>query len=813
MKISLENNSIKTQFEGPFHSNKSSSVKLRSMQADTTLNVLWLGEFGDGLFKFDIATEKTVYYGAEANRGIADLNGVYAISQGQDGRLWLGTVGGVTSMDPKTEIFTYYHHDPNDPTSLGNNLVYAIYVDRQGIVWVGTETNGVNIYDPGLIRFGHEQAEPENENSIRANGVFSIAKDPKGNIWFGTLNGGTSVLDPNSGQFSHYYTADTDPRIWSKNYMARVRPDRDRTVWFGSFECGLFRLDVPTGIFDHYRNIENDPHSFSDKTIKDILQTQDGTIWIATETQGLERFNTETGSFSHYKHDPQNPQSISSNFGYCLLEDQAGGIWIGTADKGLNSFDRSTGVFTHYQVDLGNESSLSSNCILSLYEDSQNNLWIGTRSGGLNKLDPSRRNISTMDLELELSGLTIFGILQDDLGYLWLSSNQGILKVHPDSGLVNTYTESNGLQSEFYFSSCVKGDDGLMYFGGGEGYNVFYPDSIKNNPHVPPIVLTGLAINYENVPLGKILADRNILSESITYSKELQLNYWDKVISFQFAALNFSASYKNQYAYKMEGYDGDWIDAGFDNSAQYMNLPAGAYTFHVRGSNNDGVWNMHGASIALIIAPPFWQTWWFKTLLIIGLLGLILTYIQLRISRLIAQRKELEILVRDRTAQLKEEIEERQRVELEKTELKLDHLKRELLTQSLHLNDKQQIMDNLQTELETFSKLGLKELRPKLNKLLRSLRDRSSVKQGWEEFELWFTEIHTGFYINLRQAHSELSESELKVCALLRLNLISKDIAKVMNVQSSSIDIYRHRIRKKLGIEGDENLSTFLSKY
>jgi len=244
-----------------------------------------------------------------------------------------------------------------------------------------------------------------------------------------------------------------------------------------------------------------------------------------------------------------------------------------------------------------------------------------------------------------------------------------------------------------------------------------------------------------------------------------------------------------------------------------MNIPAGDYIFRVRGSNNDGVWNLDGARIKISIAPPFWKTWWFKTLVVISLLGIILVYIQLRTYRLIVQRDKLEALVRERTAQLKLEIEERQRVELEKTTLKLDHLKRELLTQSLHLNDKQQIMDNLQGELESFSKLSWDDIRPRIKKLIRFLRDRSSVKQGWEDFEIWFTEIHTGFYSELRNEHPGLSENELKVCALLRLNLISKDIAKVMNVQSATIDIYRHRIRKKLEISSEENLSTFLSKY
>jgi len=791
----------------------STSVSLSAMLADPIDECLWIGRFGVGVHRWDYTDKFETIYNRETY--VTPLDGVTSISKGHDGSLWFGSAGGLANYVHENESLTYYYHDENDPGSLGDNLIYGNIVDRQGILWVATETAGISYYDPSLIRFKLVQSEADNINSIRANAVWSISQDPMGNIWFGTIEGGTSVKDAKTGVFTHYNSFKTlgVSEWWSRDYIARVMADRNNNVWIGTFSCGLFTMDYPDRTLKHYRNREGDPTSFADKTTRDILESRDGSIWIGTEASGLERYNPETDDFNHYKHDPGDATSISSNFIYSLLEDKAGYIWVGTLDGGLNQFDRETGKFKRFMLDSESDNSITSNCVPALYEDADQTLWIGTRSGGLNKLNQDRTEISVLDLHLDPTDLSISSILQDDNDFLWLSTNHGILKAHPDSGLINQYTESDGVQEHFYFLSSLKADDGHMYFGGGNGYNVFHPDSIKNNQYIPPLVITGLSINYESVEIGKEIDGRIILDRSITQSERIELSYRDKVITLKFAALNFSASYKNHYAYMLEGYDVDWIDADYTPVAQYMNLPAGEYTFRVRGSNNDGIWNLEGTSLEISIAPPFWKTWWFQATTILLLLSFILLYIRLRTYRLIAQRDKLEALVRERTAQLKLEIEERQKVELEKTELKMDHLKRELLTQSLHLNDKQQIMDNLQDELEQFSKSSWDDVKPKITKLLRFLRDRSTVKQGWEDFEVWFTEIHTGFYSELRGNHPQLSESELKVCALLRLNLISKDIAKVMNVQPSSIDIYRHRIRKKLELNSEDNLSTYLSKF
>ncbi len=789
-----------------------SSVQVTCIVPDISRNLLWVGRFGHTVIRVDPITHEMKALPGTRSKSRGVIAGVMTMSLDATGKLWIGSAASVTCYDPDAESFQVFNANPNDSEALQDDMVYASYIDPQGIVWIGTESGGVSKFDPGLIRFKHVASEGNSSNSILANEIFSIAEDQRGHIWFGTLGGGTSVLSPKTGVFSHFVSNDLKEG-WSRNYIAKVLPAQDQTVWLGAFASGLFNLDYSTGDFAHYKNDDYNLQSFGDKTTRALLETRDGTIWIGTETQGLDRFNSQDSTFTHFKHNPKDPNSISSNLTYALLEDSQGFIWIGTETQGLDQFDPSTEIFTHFNATSPGETALGANNVLSIYEDEENTLWVGTRGGGLNQLDSSRKQVTQLKLSPELTSLAVYGILQDAQDFLWLSTNQGILKAHPDTGLVRSYTRSDGVQPDFYYSSCLEASDGTMYFGGTTGYTVFHPDSIQNNTHIPPVVITGLSVNYEDVPIGELPGNRTLLSESITYTDEIQLDYQDKVIRFKFAALGYSASYKNQYAYRLEGYDEDWIYSGTENIAQYMNLPAGEYVFQVRGTNNDGVWNKEGTSISVIISPPFWETWWFKLVLVSSLLGFILLYIHLRTAKLRDQRIKLEVVVRERTSELKMEIEERQQIESEKTQQQMDHLKRELLTQTLHLNDKQQIMDNLQEQLEVVCNGNGENSKPRLKKLLRFLKDRRSVKQGWEDFELWFTEVHTGFYSDLRQAYPTLSESELKVCALLRLKMISKDIANVMNVQPASVDIYRHRIRKKLDLASDENLSTFLSQY
>ena len=810
IKMDLADQSTETIIQGD-RNNTPRSVRISSLVPDPSRGALWVGLFGETIIKLDPITNSMRGLGREQSRGEGVLAGVMTMCLDGTGNLWIGSAVAVTRYDPDANTFEVFEPDPDDPEALHDNMFYSSYCDPQGTLWIGTESAGVTKYVPGLIRFGHVTKD-NTPNSLLANAIFSIVEDRRGYIWFGTLGGGLSSLNPETGEYTQY-TSDEATEAWSRNYPCKLVATTDHSIWFSTFYSGLYNLNYETQEINHYISVPQDPLSLGDRTAYALLLTNDGTLWVGQETQGLDRFDQETETFTHFRHDPKNPNSLSSNYVYSLLEDQEGFIWVGTYDQGLNRFDPENENFKRYVAAADKPFSLSSNAILSLYEDEGKNIWVGTRVGGLNRIAPDREHISQLDLGSDLDIVNIFGILQDQHDYLWLSTNHGIMKVHPDSGLVQLYTTGDGTLSEFYFGSSLKASDGTMYFGGIEGYTVFHPDSIQHNDHIPPVVLTGLWVNYEQVAIRYSNDDKPGIGQSIPYSDQLRFGYQDKVIRFTFAALDYSNSSKNRYAYKLVGYDKEWIDAGTDNFAQYMNLPDGHYTFHVKGSNNDGLWNEEGAVVEVLITPPFWRTIWFRAALSLTLLGMIFLYIRLRTARLRAQQVKLEALVRERTEQLKQEMAERQRIELEQTQLKADHLKRELLTQSLYLKNNQQFMDELNTEIQAVYQKKPDEIRSRLKKLQRFIHEKISPKQGWEEFEHWFTEVHTGFYSAIRGGFPDISEQELKICALLRLKMTSKDIARVMNIQPPSVDIYRHRIRKKFNLTPEENLSTFLSQF
>jgi signal transduction histidine kinase/CheY-like chemotaxis protein len=331
-----------------------------------------------------------------------------------------------------------------------------------------------------------------------------------------------------------------------------------------------------------------------------------------------------------------------------MYEDQAGTLWLGTRDGGLNKFDRNTGQFTRYLHDPGNSHSLSRNTVVAIHEDQHGDLWIGT-SDGLNKFD---RTAETFLRYTEKDGLphnSIAGLLEDEQGYLWISTTRGLTKFDPRSSTFRNYDIRDGLQSyEFNRNAVWKTRDGDMFFGGVNGLNAFSPTAVKDNSYIPPIVLTDFRILNESVKIG----DDSPLQQSPGETKALQLSYKDYVFSFEFAALHYSTPEKNQYAYMMEGFDRDWNTIGSRRVATYTNLPAGHYTFRVKGTNSDNVWNEEGASVKITMAPPWWETAWFRGVMTIVIIGLVIGGYRWRVTTIQAHARKLEEQVAERTQEL-----------------------------------------------------------------------------------------------------------------------------------------------------------------
>ena len=551
---------------------------------------------------------------------------IRALWEDRAGTLWIGTNGGgLNLLERERKTFTRFQNDPRDPASLSYNQIHAICEDRSGIIWLGTYGGGVTKALNRQKPFALYRPEPDNANSLPQEIVWAFHEDESGALWIGTHGGGLTRFDRTKNLYTHYQHDPHQPTSLSHNIVRLIYPARSapNVLWIGTNGGGLNRFDLNTGKFTRYLHDFNDPASLSHSELRSIYEDLSGTLWIGTNGGGLNKLvasadKEASPKFIRYRHSPSNPAGLSNDFVRAIYEDprEAGKVlWIATQGGGLNRFDRGTERFTHYRAEAGKPNSLNNDYILCLHADQAGVLWLGTWGGGLNKFDREQGVLAHYTMREGLPNNEIYGILEDHEGNFWISTNGGLSRFNPRTEVFKNYSAEDGLQSnEFNGGAFYKSKSGEMFFGGIHGFNAFYPQTIKDNPHVPPVAITGFFKFNKEVRL----------EPSLMAAEQLKLSYKDYVFSFEFAALDFTAPMKNQYAYKMEGLDQDWIYTDAKKRfATYTKLAPGAYTFRVKGSNNDGLWNESGTSLTVLIHPPVWKTEWFQALAALSAMGLI----------------------------------------------------------------------------------------------------------------------------------------------------------------------------------------------
>ncbi|MCK5876719.1 MAG: response regulator, partial [Candidatus Marithrix sp.] len=589
------------------------------------IGTLWVGTL-NGLHKFDREQEKfTSYYHNPSNVGSLIHRAVWAITEDNYGRLWIGTGGGLNLFDRDTETFTQI-------TDRSNNLkvVFSLlYQNDSKIMWVGTEGGGLSYFNLESEKFIHYKKEPNNYSGLNNNEIFSIYVDNENVIWVGTAHGGLNKF-AQSG-VTHYQHNLHDPNSISNGEILAIHEDKNGILWIGTYGGGLNRFDREQFIL--YKKEPENINSLSSNYILSIHSDQADNLWVGTR-DGLNKFNQKTNSFKRYLHNPDDPNSLSHKEISIIYEDSQKNLWIGTHGGGLNKLVQDE--FIHYKHEKYNSSSLSNNDILSIYEDKTGILWIGTLGGGLNKFDG--KDFTSYQIPV-LPNDTVYGILEDEQGYLWLSTNQGLAKFDPKTGLSKNYDVSDGLQSnEFNTGAYYKNKNGELFFGGINGFNVFNPSKIKDNFYIPPVIITKLEVSNKTLKIG----DDSPLKQHINITKAITLSHQQNFFAIEFAALNFFRSEKNQYAYNLEGFEPDWNQIGSRRKVYYTNVPHGKYTFRVKGSNNDQVWNEQAKELQITILPPPWQTWWAYSIYILFLLVIIVNYRKYIKLKLIAKQKDLE---------------------------------------------------------------------------------------------------------------------------------------------------------------------------
>jgi ligand-binding sensor domain-containing protein len=593
-----------------FKQNSVSDNNISSIIRCAKKKQLWIGTGENGLDKYDIITGKFTHYlhNPQNNNSLVD-NNVNTLYEDDDCILWIGTSGGISRFDEESGTFTAFKHEPLNTNSISSNFVYAIYKDLSDILWCGTYWGGIDKLDFKAKRFEHIQKNISSSSKLAENNFQSILELDEKTILIGTWGDGLILYGRNSKSFKNFYYNADNPNSISNNFIRTIYKDRNDQIWIGTYGGGLNKFDIKNEKFKRYYYDSRNPNSISSNFIITVYQDTRSNLWIGTDGGGLNKLNQDNNSFTRYQHLDDNNTSISSNDIYCMYEDDHNILWIGTA-SGLDKFNVSTNQFDHYLQESYSLNFLSNNYVYSIlvaHHGRDSSMWVGTASG-LYRFDPQSGNFKRYTEENGLPNRVICGILEDNNGFLWMSTNRGLSRFDPKMKIFNNYDVADGLQSNmFNIGSFCKFKNGELGFAGINGLNIFQPDNIISNTFVPPVYIIGIKKFDQPMSFDMDLTDLS----------QIELSYKDNYFTIEFVALDYSHPEKNVYAYKLEGVNERWIHSNNENFASYTNIDPGEYVFKVRGTNSDGVWNMEGDELAIIIKPPFWMALWFRTIIIL----------------------------------------------------------------------------------------------------------------------------------------------------------------------------------------------------
>jgi diguanylate cyclase (GGDEF)-like protein len=639
---------------------------VRALTCDSS-GRLWVGTAKGGFARYDPATDSFRRYafapGDPASLPVDSAGAVMSIDQAPDGGLWvgcwgLGSVkgglslfdpekgsfktwrlpderiyvvdaslagsvyagtwgGGLFKLDPPSGTITSYKHSEVSG-SLPHDVVYSLLRDRSGVFWVGTNGGGIAKVASANEDIRVFQANPKDPKSLPMGKVTSVHVDSEGTLWAGVYNGGLNRYDAAADSWRHYRHDSANPASLPNDIVNCFYEDSRKRLWVGTNE-GLALMDKGGGTFRTYLPVKNDPDSIGSELINIILEDPKGNLWIGTISQGLDYFDLASGKFTHYRNDPDDASSLSDNLVYSLSFDAKGRLWVGT-NKGLNRME--DGKFARYLYDPGNLKGISNNSIMALLRDSSGNMWMGSKGGGLIRYLPETDSFAHATTKDGLPSNAVYGVMEDPSGILWVVTQKGMVSYDPKTSVIGRVSSLKSLNDNSFTNGCTIAPNGRVYFSSVGTLFALDLRKVSRNTVPPPVYVTDIRAANERKLAGPVSG----------LDKPIRLRYWENSVEFRFAALDYQDPQSNQFAYKLQGFDKNWIYSGTSNSAVYTNLPGGDYVFRVKAANNDGVWNESGANIPLKVATPLWlSTWAFALyLLVVIMLGYMLSGLRSR---------------------------------------------------------------------------------------------------------------------------------------------------------------------------------------
>ncbi len=571
---------------------------------------IWLGTNG-GLLLLD---EKTMVFRPVdwLTRLIKPtIRVVRTIIEDDAGNLWVGSESGIVVIDRKHQTIQRYDKSyAISPYSLTDRAVYSSCVSRGGTIWLGTYFGGVNYAMPVGKSFNHLYPSLDGKG-LSGKAISQLVEDEQQRLWIATEDAGITVLNQKTGQCTYHNRKNG----LSDDNVHAIHVDKSGVAWVGTFLGGLNRIDPVSGQKRIYTHKPADSTSISNNFVCTVLRDRSSRLWVGT-IRGLNRMDEQTGTFRLVR-----PDILRTAFIYALLEDNTGQLWIATRFKGIFRYNPDSGKLTNYHV--GNTPAMSSNHIISLYEDSAHNIWFGTINGGVGQWDSGLKQVVATPVNRHLPRQTVYGMLEDNQGTFWFSTNSGLLSYNPRQKTYRIFDKSNGLQAtQFNFSSYLKDHQGTLYFGGVDGLCFFDPETVNKQVFDPPVYFTDLMLFNKEVAVS----EGQLLKKHLDETEELVVEYIQNVITLNFIAINYFSNHTNYYTYYLEGFEKSWGPKTTVNAQTYTNLSPGTYTFHVRAFNSNGDLSARERTIRLRIEPPFWQTTWAYLIYVLLGIGALLLY-------------------------------------------------------------------------------------------------------------------------------------------------------------------------------------------
>lgn len=708
-----------------------------------------------------------------------------------DGKIWICTEGqGINICDPSDKTFRYLKHENKISGSLSSNHIYSVYFDNDKMLWIGTFDKGIDYFSPDQYKMDPWLFTPGDLEELKGKSVLSIFQDSKARIWIGTDGEGlymTSRQEP----LRHLYKGSYGKGLTS-NVITAINEDGQGNILLGTYSGGMLSYNPERNTFISFlpdRLKQNALHSLN---VWSIFHDSRDRIWLGLLAEGVDEYFPRTGTFVNYG--PNSRQSSKIEFPNVMniMEDSDGDIWFGTEGKGIYVLENQTNRLNRL---FGSNAVLTSSVIKALFQDRSGYIWIGTEDNGLYRYSKTGNQLIRIYNDQGLPAGPVQSITEDYEGNKWIGTSSGLISYKPGDETFMHFLTDDGLSSnEFNPDALLKMNDGRLLCGTKNGLDVIKVDSLKLNRKLPKVILTRLTVLNQNVLPGKEINDRVIITRSISYTDTLVLTQKDKIFTIEFAALNYLLPEKCNYQYKLENFDDNWVATTSERRvASYSNLDPGDYIFRVKASNNDGFWGRNEVSLVIIIKPPFWETWWFRLVLVFLLVILIFIGYRWRLNR----HKEL-----FRQHQL---AQERKIITLEKEKMESDL--KQLAFQVINRNKLLVEQKNRLLRLIGQSKAGDIE---GINKLIEKIDVELDEDKDWKYIEPQLDKTYNSFITRLKEKHPDITLSEIKIAAYIRMNLTTKEISEFMHKTIRAVENDRYRLRKKIGLDINDSLSNYL---